>query len=238
RTCILGVVIGIIPGMGGQVASWLSYAHAVQTSRDRSRFGKGAIEGVIAPAGATHSKEGGELIPTIAFGVPASASMAILLGAFLVLGLKPGPDMLTTHIDVTFSMIWTIIVANLIAVGVCLFLLQPLAKLAQLRNSLLIPFILFLVYLGAYTASNSLADLITMLCFGVFGSLMMLFNWPRPPLVLGVVLGDIFERNLFISTTRYGLDWLARPGVIAFMILIALGLVYGARRPNPRVQAA
>ncbi|HKA34248.1 MAG TPA: tripartite tricarboxylate transporter permease, partial [Candidatus Binatia bacterium] len=114
RCSAVGVFIGILPGAGGGVAQWVAYAHAVQSAKDtkdRARFGKGDVRGVLGPGAANNSKEGGELIPTVAFGVPGGGAMAILLGGFLIMGLTPGPDMLTKHLPITFSMVWTLVIA-------------------------------------------------------------------------------------------------------------------------------
>ncbi|MGH7828932.1 MAG: tripartite tricarboxylate transporter permease, partial [Candidatus Binatia bacterium] len=111
RCSALGAYIGVLPGLGGATAQWVAYAHAVQSSPDKERFGKGAVEGVLGPGAANNSKEGGSLVPTIAFGVPGSVSMAILLGAFIIQGITPGPDMLdpAKHLTLTFSFVWMIV---------------------------------------------------------------------------------------------------------------------------------
>ena len=226
RCSVIGAYIGILPGIGGGTAQWVAYAHAAQSSRDKNRFGKGAIEGVLGPGAASNSKEGGALVPTVAFGIPGSLSMAILLGAFIIQGLVPGPGMLdpARHLTLTFSFVWIIVVSNIITVAVCFFFLEQLAKMTNVRGSLLIPFLLFLVYLGGFSAKNSFGDMILVLLFGVLGWLMVQFDWQRPPMLLGLVLGRIAERNLFISTERYETSWLTRPGVLVIG-LIALGSI-------------
>ncbi|MGH7928101.1 MAG: tripartite tricarboxylate transporter permease, partial [Candidatus Binatia bacterium] len=145
RCSLIGVYFGILPVLGASVAQWISYAHAVQGLKDKSQAGKGAIEGVLGPGAANNSTRGGDLIPTIAFGIPGSGSMALLLGAMLIVGLNPGPEMLKSRLDVTFSMVWVLIIANFIVAGVCFMFLNHLAKLTFIRGSLLIPFLLFLV---------------------------------------------------------------------------------------------
>ena len=225
RCSLIGTWIGILPGLGGAVAQWMAYAHAVQgarTAEDRERFGKGDVRGVLGPGAANNSKEGGDLIPTVAFGVPGSSAMAILLGGFLILGLAPGPDMLTKHLAITYSMVWTIVVANIITVGASLAFLNHLAKLTTIRGPLLIPFLILLTFVGAYTASNSMGDVIVALIFGGLGYLMVRFGWPRAPLVLGLVLGNIVESYLWVSTARYGAAWLTRPGVLVLIALACL----------------
>jgi TctA family transporter len=241
RCSLVGTWIGVLPGLGGAVAQWMAYAHAVQSARtpaDRDRFGRGDVRGVIGPGAANNSKEGGDLIPTVAFGVPGSSSMAILLGAFFLVGLVPGPDMLTRHLPVTFSMVWTIVLANLITVAASLIFLNHLARLTSIRGALLIPFLLFLAFLGSFTTHNSLGDVIVTLLFGGLGYLMVRYRWPRAPFVLGLVLGDIVERYLWISTARYGLDWLGRPAVIVIFLLavvvIARPFLQQARSGAPR----
>lgn len=222
RCSLIGTYIGIMPGLGGGVAQWIAYAHAVQSARnvtEREGFGKGDVRGVLGPGAANNSKEGGALIPTIAFGVPGSSAMAILLGGFFLVGLVPGPDMLTKHLDVTFSMVWTIVLANVITVAASFALLNHLARLTTIRGSLLIPFLVLLTSLGAYTNNNNIGDLVVALAFGALGYLMVRYRWPRAPLVLGLVLGEIAERYLWISTARYGVAWLGRPVVILLLLL-------------------
>ncbi|MDR7521919.1 MAG: tripartite tricarboxylate transporter permease [Armatimonadota bacterium] len=230
RCSIIGTYIGVIPGLGGGVAQWVAYAHAVQSARpgaDRDGFGKGDVRGVLGPGAANNSKEGGALVPTIAFGVPGSSAMAILLGAFLLVGLTPGPDMLTKHLNVTLAMVWTIVLANVVAVGGSLVFLNHLARLTAIRGALLIPFLVLLTFVGAYTANNSPGDMAVMLLFGGLGYLMVRFHWPRAPLVLGFVLGEIAERYLWISVARYGAAWLGRPVVVA-LLLLTVGVIASA----------
>ena len=226
RSSLIGTFIGIIPGMGGSVAQWVAYAHAVQSSKDKSRFGKGAVEGVLGPGAANTSKEGGSLIPTVAFGVPGSLSTAILLGAFLIMDLEPGPDMLTKHLDVTFSLVWIIVIANIITVAVSLVFLNQLAKITLVRGSLIIPFLLVLIFLGSFATNNHFADIVVMLLFGILGYFMVFCNWARPPLILGLVLGGLSERYLFITVQRYKAEWLTFPGVIFIFILMLAALFY------------
>ena len=225
----IGSYIGLIPGLGGGPAQWVAYAHAVQSSPgDKDRFGKGAIEGVLGPGAANNSKEGGSLVPTIAFGVPGSVSMAILLGAFIIQGIVPGPDLLDPekHLDLTFSFVWIIVVSNVITVAVCLLFLNHLARITFVKGTYLIPFLLMLIYLGGFAVNNAFGDIVMVLVFGLVGWLMVKFDWQRPPLLLGLVLGGIAENNLFIATKVYGAGFLLRPGVLVILLLILAGLFY------------
>ena len=226
RTSLLGTFIGIIPGLGGGVAQWVAYAHAVQSSKDKSRFGHGDVRGVLGPGAANNSKEGGSLIPTIAFAVPGSLSMAILLGAFIILGLNPGPEMLTKDLHVTFSMVWVIVISNIITVLVSLAFLDQLAKITLVRGVLLVPFLLLLIFIGSFATTNDIGDMIVMVSFGLLGYVMVLLDWPRPPLVLGLVLGGLAENYLFISANIFGWSMLYQPGVLIIMVLIVAAISY------------
>jgi putative tricarboxylic transport membrane protein len=233
RCSLIGTFVGVLPGLGGTVAQWLAYGHAAQSARtpaEREGFGRGDVRGVLGPGAACNSKEGGALIPTIAFGVPGSTPMAILLGAFFLLGLVPGPDMLTKHLPLTFSMVWTIVIANVVTVAVCFLLLNRLAALTAVRGHLLVPVVLVLVLVGSYTSNSQYADVLVTLLFGAVGWLMMRAGWARAPLVLGLVLGKIAENYLYISVNRYEAAWLARPVVMALMALALLVIVYPAFR--------
>ena len=227
RCALIGTFVGITPGLGGAVAQWMAYGHATQSARnaeERKGFGAGDVRGVLGPGAACNSKEGGALIPTVAFGVPGSTSMAILLGGFFLLGLVPGPDMLTKYLPVTFSMVWTIVLANLITVALCFLLLNRLAALTAVPAHLLVPVVLVLVFIGSYTTNSHYADLLVTLIFGGVGYLMVLAGWPRAPLVLGLVLGKIAENYLYISVARYDAAWLARP-VVLILLVVAIGVV-------------
>jgi TctA family transporter len=229
RCALIGTFIGITPGLGGAVAQWMAYGHATQSARnpeERKGFGAGDVRGVIGPGAACNSKEGGALIPTIAFGVPGSTSMAILLGGFFMLGLVPGPDMLTKHLPLTFSLVWTIVLANVITVVVCALLLNQLAGLTNVPGHRLIPVILVLVFIGSFTSNSHYADILVTLLFGGVGYLMVAAGWPRAPLVLGLVLGKIAENYLYISVARYEAAWLARPVVVALLMVAAAVVCY------------
>jgi putative tricarboxylic transport membrane protein len=231
RCSALGTYTAIIPGMGAAITQWLAYAHAVQSSPHKERFGKGAVEGVLGPGAANNSTLGGSFITTVAFGIPASLTMAILMGAFIIQGIVPGPDMLIPeakggHLSLTFSFVWTIIISNIITVSICFIFLQQLAKVTQVRSNLLIPSILLLIYLGAFAEKNAIEDLAIVLFFGAIGLWMERTHWPRPPLVLGLVLGALAENKLFLSTSNYGASWLLNPTVLVLIGLVLFGAFY------------
>ena len=230
RCSALGTFTAIIPGMGAATTQWLAYAHAVQSSPDKERFGKGDVRGVLGPGAANNSTLGGSLITTIAFGVPASVVMAILLGAFIIQGIVPGPDMLVPppkgKLDLTFSFVWVIIISNFITVAVCFLFLNTLAKVTQVRGSLIIPLILLLIYLGAFAEKNAFQDMIVVLFFGGLGWIMEKLHWPRPPVLLGLVLGPLAENRLFLASDNYGMAWTWRPGVLIIFAVTLVGILY------------
>jgi putative tricarboxylic transport membrane protein len=240
RCSMIGVFIGIVPGMGGATAQFLAYAHAQQTSRNPQLFGKGSIEGVLAAGSVNNSKEGGSIIPTVAFGVPGSTSTAILLGAFLILGLVPGPDMLTKNLNITFSMVWIIVLSNIVAVGVSFLFLRQLVRITFVRGTWLVPFLLVLMTIGAYTTHQDVLDILVMLVFGAVGYAAVRWGWPRAPFLLAVVLGATIERYLFLSQQLYEYGWLLRPGVIVLIAIALLGLGYSIlqERRSRRVKHA
>jgi TctA family transporter len=227
RCSAIGALVGIMPGMGSGVGQFLAYAHAVQSSKNKERFGKGAIEGVIGPGAANNSKEGGSLIPTVAFGVPGGLHSALLLGAFTILGLTPGLAMLRPeqNLSLTYSLVWTIIIANLITVPLCFLFLKQLVYLTEVRGSILIPILLMLIYIGGFV-TNTFGDMVVVLVFGALGWVMVTFGWIRPPLLIGLVLGDLVEKNLFIAVDAYGgFGWLTRPIVMVLLLIVLAGII-------------
>jgi TctA family transporter len=224
RAGAIGVGLGAIPGMGGAVGQFIAYAHAQHTSRSPETFGRGNVEGVIATGAVSNSREGGTLIPTVAFGIPGSISMAILLSVFLIKGLVPGPAMLTTNLNVTYAMVWVIVLSNIIAVSVSFLFLNQFVRLTYVRAVLLVPFLMVLTAFGAYTAHNSFADILIMLGATVVGVAAVRWDWPRAPLLLALVLGDIAERYLFLSYSLFEWHWVTRPLVMVFAAVTIAGL--------------
>ena len=227
RCSFLGVWVGIVPGLGAQVVDWLSYGHAAQTCKGaRETFGKGDVRGVIAPEASNDAKDGGTLIPTLTLGVPGSLVSALFLFALTTMGFAPGPFMLERNADVVYSIIWVLGIASVI--GGCLGLIfsSQLARLAELRYSIIVPSILGFVLIGAMNANQSPLDLVMVVSFGFVGYFMKRFGYPRPPLILGMILGIIMEKYLYISSARYGFDWLGRPSVLVLLCAVAATLGY------------
>ena len=234
RTAIIGAVIGIIPGLGGDAASWICYGHAVQSSKTPERFGKGAVEGVIAPETANNSKEGGSLLPTLFFGVPGSSGMAILLGAFVILGIQPGPMLMQNNMDLVWTLIWALVIANLLAVVMFLGVAKWLGLIAFVRGGLLIPFVLVLAMLGSYLSRGQWENLVIIVVFGILGYGLKRFDWPRPPFVIGLVLGPIAERSLHKALALWGPAFLLRPISLVLIAIIVVTLTFVLIRRRTR----
>ncbi|WP_117193330.1 tripartite tricarboxylate transporter permease [Rhizobium terrae] len=227
----LGAILGSVPGLGGPAIDWIAYGSAAKSVKGGTEtFGTGDVRGVIACEAANNSREGGALIPTLAFGIPASATMAILLGAFMMHGIQPGPKLLTEQLDITYTIVWSLMIANIIGVLTCFAFVSQLAKLALVPAGILVPTVLAIVFIGAYSATRDIGDIIVLLIFSVIGWGMKRFGWARAPVLLGLVLGGLVEQYLFISTSRYGSAWLQRPGVILILMIPVLYFAYSAVR--------
>ena len=231
RCSLIGTYIGMIPGLGSAIVDWVAYGHAVQSAKDKSEFGAGDIRGVIAPEAANNATKAGALIPTVAFGIPGSLGTAILLGALIIQGLKPGPEMLGENLDLTFSMVWDIVIANIAAAILLMVWSRQVAKVAFMPGHLIVPGVLVFILMGAWIASGSMGDWWLCLGMGLIGYMMKQGGWPRPPLILAIVLGELMENNYQLSIQIYGgLTWLyERPTVIVIEVLIALTIFLAAR---------
>jgi len=226
RCAGLGTIVGAIPGMGGSVVDWIAYGHAVQTTKDKSQFGKGEIRGVIAPESANNAKEGGALMPTLLFGIPGSGSMAVFLGGMILIGLEPGPSMITTDINLTYTIIWSLAIANILGAGVSLLLAGPISKLTRIRFSLLAPFMIMVISFAAFQATKDMADLWMLLIFGVIGIFMKRFGWSRPAFLIGFVLATQAESYLNMSVQFYGWEMFLRPGVLIILLLTLISVYF------------
>jgi TctA family transporter len=187
------------------------------------------VEGVIAPQSAINAKEGGALVPTVAFGIPGSAGMAILLGAFYIQGIKPGPDMLNNNLWLIFLMAWTVALANIVGAGVCMSFANKLVKVALLPGDYLFPVVLLLCGIGAYCTRNALGDLVLTMIFGFVGYGMKKYDWPRPVVIIGLVLAKIAEKNLLLSLRLYQETFFLRPITLLLIVTVILTIIFTLR---------
>ena len=225
RSSVFGSLVGAIPGLGGSVVDWMTYSFAMGASKDKSQFGKGEIKGVIAPESANNACSCGSMVPTILFGVPGSGAAAVFLGGMLLLGIQPGVTMVTTHLDLTYTIIWSLALANILGAALCIFLTRPISLLTYIKFSVLAPVILTLILFAAYQATRSLGDFVALGGIALIGVMMKSANWPRPAFLIGFVLSAGAENYFFQSIQFYGDSWFTRPGVLIIAALIACGLL-------------
>ncbi len=226
RCSVIGCWVGILPGLGSDVADWFAYAHARQTVKNPETFGTGDVRGVIAPESSNNAKEGGALLTTLAFGIPGSTSMALLIIAFVGVGMNPGPDMLTSEIHYIYMIIWALVLSQILASVICWAMVKPAAKVCFLPFYALVPIILALTILSAFSAHFSMMDIVAVLVLSAFGYIMKVTGWPRAPVVLGFVLGQKVELYLWLSVARYDMNWITRPGVLIIGAIVAATLVW------------
>ena len=224
----------LCPDWGNTVIDWIAYGHVIQTSKDKSKFGKGDIRGVIAPESANNAKEGGALIPTILFGIPGSGAMAILLGGFILIGIEPGLNMINEDLDLVFIMFWSVAVANIMGAGICLIFSNQLAKVTTVKNTILAPLVLVLIFFAAFQITRDWADLIALLICGSLGIYMKRFGWSRPGLLIGFVLSGKVEASIYQTVQVYGFSFLERP-IVIILILFTIFSVIAAARFKPQV---
>lgn len=229
RCSIIGALTGILPGLGGGVVGWISYAHTVQSSKDRSQFGKGDVRGVIGPESANNAKDGADLIPTLFFGIPGSGTMALFMGGLVVIGVTPGRNMVTNQSDLIYLIIWSLAIANVLATVISMALARPIAALTAIRFTLIAPFIIVMIFMSAYQAKVDWGDIVALLIVGVVGIYMRRFGWSRAALLIGLVLSQRLEASLYRTVQIYGLDIFMRPIAIGILILAIISIGFAIR---------
>ncbi|NNE78867.1 MAG: tripartite tricarboxylate transporter permease [Silicimonas sp.] len=243
RCSIIGVIVGVIPGLGGSVVDWIAYGHAVQTTKDKSQFGKGEVRGVIGPESSNNAKEGGGLVPTLLFGIPGSGSMAIFIGAIALLGsgqIEVGPAMLKNNLDITYSIVWLLALANVVGTVICIAASGGIAKLTTIRFALLAPFLFMIISFAAFQSGQNLMDLVALLAIGFLGIMMRRFDWSRPAFLIGFVLARPAEtyanqavqiaQSQFRKSFGEGIDYIFSPIVIILLIITLVSVVLGLRQ--------
>ncbi|MEM1049550.1 MAG: tripartite tricarboxylate transporter permease [Pseudomonadota bacterium] len=240
RCSVIGVLVGVIPGLGGSVVDWIAYGHTMQTTRDKSKFGHGEIRGVIGPESSNNAKEGGGLVPTLLFGIPGSGSMAVFIGGMILLGYDAGPQMVRNDLPITYTVVWSLALANVIGAGLCLFLSGGIARLTTIRFPLLVPFLFMMISFAAFQSKQTLWDLTALVAIGMIGIFMRRFDWPRPAFLIGFVLASQAEVYTYqatqIAMTRFrrgfdqGIEYIFSPIVIILAIITIVSVWLGARQ--------
>lgn len=243
RCSLIGVAVGVIPGLGGSVVDWIAYGHAVQTSKDKSQFGSGDIRGVVGPESSNNAKEGGGLVPTLLFGIPGSGSMAIFISGVALLGtgqIEVGPSMINNNLNFTYAIVWLLALANVVGTLICIGAAGGIARLTNIRFALLAPFLFMIIAFAAFQSRQSIWDLVALFGIGLLGILMRRFDWSRPAFLIGFVLSTPAERYTNqayqIASSRFrrsfeeGLDYIFSPIVIVLIVITLLSVVIGLRQ--------
>ncbi|MFQ5683023.1 MAG: tripartite tricarboxylate transporter permease [Candidatus Binatia bacterium] len=229
RSSILGTIIGMIPGIGGTVASFVAYGHAVQSSKDSSQFGKGDIRGVIAPEACNDAKDGGSLVPVLAFGIPGSEGAALVMVAMILHGLIPGRELMTQNLHLAFLLIWALFISNQLTSILGVMIINQVVRATVIRAQLLVPFIFVLAVIGAYAERKAIGDVLLTFIFGVLGYLMKKNEYPRVSLVIALILGELFEVNFRQAMRLYEfgrLNFFEHPIFLGLVALTVLSLFY------------
>jgi len=222
------------------VVDWIAYGFTVQSSKDKSQFGRGDIRGVIGPESSNNAKEGGGLVPTLIFGIPGSGSMAVFLGGLALLGYDPGPHMVRNNLDLTYTIVWSLAFANVIGAGLCIALSGQIARLTTIRFTLVAPFLFMVIAFAAFQSTQSLGDLVALMGVGVLGIFLRRFEFSRPAFLIGFVLSAQAESfsNManqiagarFRQGIEQGFEYIASPIVLVILALTVLSIVIGIRQ--------
>lgn len=243
RCAIIGMTVGVIPGLGGSVVDWIAYGHTVQTTRDKSNFGKGDVRGVIGPESSNNAKEGGGLVPTLLFGIPGSGSMAIFIGALSLLGsgeLEVGQVMLKNNLNYTYAIVWLLALANVFGTLFCIAFSGQISRITEIRFALIAPFIFIIIAFAAFQSGQNLMDLVALFMIGFLGILMRRFDWSRPAFLIGFVLANPVENYSnnanqiagirFRDSFEAGMGYVASPIVITLIVITVLSVIVGLRQ--------
>ena len=229
RSSVVGILCGIVPGAGATVGSFVAYGVESQYGKRRGKLGTGIPEGIVAPQLASTATVGGHMVPLLALGIPGSGATAVILGAFLLHGVQPGPQIFQTGAD----MVYTIFASMFVAVfGMCLlgyFAIRPLIAVLRLPEAATSAFVALFCFVGAYSARNSATDLWMIVAFGVLGYLFERFRFPIAPMVLGCILGPVAENSFMTSMIAYSNDWtvfFTRPISGVVMLLTGAALAW------------
>lgn len=228
RSSSLGWLIGIVPGAGGTVANFLAYLQAQHTADDPDSFGTGNIKGVIASEAANDAKDGGTMIPTLGLGIPGSASTAVLIGAFIIHGMTPGPLLFRENLQIVFIVVFALVISNLLTSSVGLVSANYLVKITKVSVTLIAPIVLIVAMFGAFVIRGQMLDVVLTAGFGLIGLLMVKFGLSRVALVIALVLGPIAENNFHraLQVSRGDLAILfARPLSLILIVVTALVLL-------------
>lgn len=231
QSSAIGTFIGVIPGLGAPIAAFLAYTFAKRTSRHPELFGKGSLEGVAAPESANNAVNGANFLPLFAFGIPGDIIAAVMLGAFVAQGMRPGPDLFTQHATTMYALLWGMIIANALLLLFGWFLTSIYAKVVLIPKRILFPTILAVATVGSYSLNNNLFDVKAMIVFGIVGYGMRKFDIPLAPMIITALLGRSLENSLvqsYIVLDGDLLNFLYHPVALICFVLTGAVLLAGA----------
>jgi len=223
RSSVIGTIIGIFPGAGATIAAFISYDVSKRASKEPEMFGKGSLEGVAAAEGANSSSVGGALVPLLALGIPGSATDAVLLGAFMLHDLVPGPLLFRDNPEIVYGIFAALIVANIIMLFIGLYGNRVFIKVVSVPEAILYPMILAIAVIGSFAVSSSMFDVGACIGFGIIGWVFKRYGYPVAPVVLGIVLGDMVEENFRRAVIMDGYGAFFRDKLAFVVLLLALG---------------
>lgn len=230
RSAIIGVFGGFVPAVGASASTWVAYGHAVSTTKDKRRFGKGEIRGIASSEGANNATIITDLVPTMLFSVPGGPAAAIFLGALFSFGFYPGPRMVSEHPDLMYMIVWSVALASVVGAIICFAITPYIARLTRIRFALIAAPLLLVMIAGAFQSTRSYGDVLMLLILGVIGWLMKNAGWPRAPVLVGFVLATPMEQYYWLTVQLHGISWLTRPGVLIIGSLIVIPLLLGVAR--------
>lgn len=230
RSAIIGVVVGILPGAGGDIGAWFAYSQAKKASKHPEEFGDGSLEAICASDTANNAVTGGSIIPLITLGIPGSTVAAVLLGALILHGLTPGQSMFTKNITTTYTIIIGFILANIMMGLIGIVICRQVVKITKVSDAILIPVIVVLSTIGSYSINNRFSDVYLMLIFGLIGYLCRKLDLPTAPIILGMLLeatGESGFKNAILMSKGQPviLYYLQRPASLVLLVLIFLTVV-------------
>jgi TctA family transporter len=236
RGGIMGSVLSIVPGVGGSIVTWLVWSSTAFSKKNKVPLGQGEIRGVIGPESANNATDGGHLVPTLLFGIPASGGMAVLLAGMTLMGVEVGPRMLEGRgLVLTISIALALCAANIMGTAVCFVVARGVARLTNVPGRVIVPFMVITLSVAAFQETRDLGSIFIMLGLGALGWAMLKLGVPRIPLLVGFVLGESVERYMWITFSRYGVEWMLFPKVLVIaalmvaLIWISVALAWRAR---------
>lgn len=230
RASIIGVFGGFVPAVGASASTWVAYGHAIRSTKDKSRFGKGEIRGVAASEGANNATVISDLVPTLLFSVPGGPAAAIFLGALFSFGYYPGPRMITQNPDLMFLIVWSVALSSVVGAALCFAVTPALARLTRIPFAIIAAPLVLIMMIGAYQSTSTMGDIFMLIMLGALGWLMKQGGWPRAPALVGFVLSGPMEQYFWLTNQIHGWSWLGRPGVLLIGSIIVIPLVISAVR--------